>query len=679
MSLFLTEQERSRIADLRKTSAVANGLFWALQNRVGRRAASPDLRDEGTGTEWWYHVAEYLSDAAMAFAFSRSQLLASWLRSITLAIVRRPVDDWVGPVYRDHSGDRPRGHLETAHLGWGVALVLDLAAEVFSDAEREEVAEALREKGMALCLRWLEDAPVLSNWRCVLNAGVALPAIVLGDDSALEKVRAECELGLDVFQPDGSYSESLQYGNYAAYAQMLIWESFQRGGQSVPSFLPYAKMPRWQAASFLYRKPLAGWGGYPMARCVNFNDSAAVFRPSADLLLHIASRAREELPIEAGLARWLFEALYTPIINQGPHDLATFGLLNDFGFLSLSLLTEAAAPISPEEAGLPELMAFDCGDVIARKSWKGRTVLAARTGGRSLHGPGHLHGDLNSFILVHNEERLLADPGHSCYRNLIRGLDVSTRTHNTCTFTIGDQVLEQGTAWRRRWNPATREIESPVDRGGRLLLQDSLDDITVIGSDAAAVYGEPISIFRRYWFLCGEHVVFILDRIEATQPIRTTWNWLLNNRDGQLEAKVFLPDRIVARRGDAGMKLFHLGGAKFQGPDYAHIHDAYHPSPNQMSEGKLGSGLLYHWTETQPAKERSVIHAIAMDHYGTAASWHLKESDATSVRLEAPYAGSVWDFKTFADGREVLVEESVSGRKYSLSLDREGRGKLQRE
>jgi len=547
MSLFLTEPEKSRLAELRKTSAVANGLFWALQNRVTRRASTPNLHDDTTSTDWWYHVAEYLSDAAMAYAFSRSQAVGSWLRSTTLAIARRPVDDWVGPEFRDHSGDQPRGHLETAHLGWGIALVLDLAGEVFSPSEKDEVSEALRDKGIALCLRWLEDAPGLSNWRCVLNAGVALPSAILGDEAALKKVREEYSRGLDLFQPDGSYSESLQYGNYAAYAQMLIWETLSRKGEEPPSFLPYARMPRWQAASLLYRKPLAGGNGYPVARSVNFNDSAAIFRPSADLLLHIACRARHALPVEAGLARWLFDTLYTPVINHGPHDLASFGLVNDFGFLSLTLLPEAAAPISPEEAGLPLMAAFSCGDLIVRNEWKGKTTLAIRGGSDPLHAPGHLHGDLNSFILVHNEERLLADPGHSCYRNLIRGLDVSSRAHNTCTFSLGDRTLEQTTAFRRRWNPQTGQTDDPIDRGARRLALERLDDVTVIGSDAAAAYGEPLKTFRRYWFLCGEHVVFIVDRIESEEPIRTTWNWMLNNRDQQLEVKTFLPDRLVVR------------------------------------------------------------------------------------------------------------------------------------
>src|SRR5690606_20662475 len=338
---------------------------------------------------------------------------------------------------------------------------------------------------------------------------------------------------------------------------------------------------------------------YPRPRSANFNDSAALHRPSGDLLLHIAARARDALPAEAGLARWLFDTLYTPAFEQSPHDLATFGFVNDFGFLAFPLLPQAAAALVPDAAGLGTLEAFSCGDVLARDAWPengGRTILAVHGGGDLLHGPGHLHGDLNSFILVHNRERLLLDPGHSCYRNLIHDLEGSSLTHNTCTFAIeaaGDgpalqedllkgHVLQQSRQLKRHFDPATGVSGPPVDRGGRRLLCAREGDVTAIASDAAALYGKPIAEFTRFWFLCGTHALFIVDRIVADRPVKTSWSWLLNNRDDQLDLKLVRPDRLVARRGHAGMKLFHLGGGTLQEPLHAYVHDAYHPRTNQL-------------------------------------------------------------------------------------------------
>ncbi|UFH57977.1 heparinase II/III family protein [Spirosoma sp. KNUC1025] len=407
----------------------------------------------------------------------------------------------------------------------------------------------------------------------------------------------------------------------------------------------YGKGIRWVASSMFYAKPLAGWGNEPRARAANFNDSAALFRPSGDLLLHLA--ARSSLYEEKGLARGLFATYYEPIPTQGPHELATFGMHNDWGFLTLPLLIHDTKSVSPEEAGLPLTASFSNGHTFMRDAWDGHTIVAINGGGEGLYGPGHLHGDLNSFILVHNRERLLVDPGHSCYRNLIHGLESSTQTHNTCTFlveaeTLGLQedkakatMLEQKSVLPRRVLVNGQPGE-PIDRGNRRLLAEQNEVVSVVGSEVGTAYGAPIKRgstgrFSRFWLMAGSNVLFVVDRIEATQPVTTVWNWLVNNRDGQ--AKVdSQPKCLTVRRNEAGMKLFHLGSAQLSHPVYGYVHDAYHVEPNQYGEGKPGSGLLYRWTETAPAVTRTVVHAIALDEAIGLDRWQLQQ-EGNSITL----------------------------------------------
>jgi len=697
MPLFLSDTERAAVAAGRSRDPV-RPFYWALVNRVERRAASPGLGGHGVTVDWWHHAAEFLTDAAMAHAilYKPSAAVDAWLRDVTLSLVRRPLDDWIGPAFRDHDSQPPRGHLETAHLAWGVAVVLDLAGDVFTESERAEIAAALRGKGAALCIRWLDTTNHLANWRCVLNAGLAVAGAVLDDKAFLERAAAEFRRCVDVFQPDGSYSESLQYGNYAAGTLMLAREALVRRDPSLDAALPlapYAKKPRWDAASLFYQKPLSGWGAYPRPRCANFNDSAALFRPTGDLLLHIAVRARESLPAEAGLARWLFDTLYTPYNAQGPDDLATFGFVNDFGFLTIPFLTQAASAIPPEEAGVPLVAGFSCGDVLVRDAWPehgGRTILAIRGAGDPMHGPGHLHGDLNSFILVHNRERLLLDPGHSCYRNLIHDLESSSLTHNTCTFSVTptddgpvlqehllkDAVIQQSRYAKRLFDPRTGVSAPPVPRGGRRLLLAREGEVTVVGSEVAALYGEPISEFSRFWILCGSHALFIVDRVRATRPVKTTWNWLLNNRDDKLDLKLVRPDRLVARRGHAGMKFFHLGGGSIQGPLYAYVHDAYHPLPARLGEGKPGSGLLVRWSDKTASTARVAVHAAAVDDPGAVAGWHLKTPAERVTVLESPGGTIRWQLEVAEDGSRFVVGDSVSGKNYTVSVDPAGEWSL---
>ncbi|MFW5915273.1 MAG: heparinase II/III domain-containing protein, partial [Planctomycetota bacterium] len=577
MSLYLTDDEHQQIVDCWKSRPM-NQFVWALNNRCHKRAQDAGLLTHDTTVRWWHCYAEYVTDAAMLQALKPDENIAAWLRETVLSAVQRPVDDWIGPWFRNHD-DPPTGHLETAHLSWATAVALDLCPSIFSEDDRHKIRAALIERAIPMCRRWLDNKSTLHNWRCVLLAGLAGAAAVLGDAAQLDYCTEHFKLCVKSFQPDGSYGESLQYSNYAMYALMITYESLIRARPEAAGDLPidrYARSMRWHAASLFYMKPLEGWGPFPRPRAANFNDSAAMFAPSTDLLFHIAARCRESLPTEAGLARWIQKKYCPAVPDSNTGNSSTFGFINKFGFLSIPLLPQAADPVDPHEAGLSELEAFSNGDVMVRDRWDGQTILAIHGGGDPLNTTGHLHGDLNSFILVHNNQRLLVDPGHSCYRNMIHELEVTTEAHNAVTFVVREgnsgqndagtstSVQQQNTADKRVIGK-DGELNEPVNRGARRLLADSIGKVRVVGSEAASLYGDPIDEWSRFWIMCGSHALFIVDRIRAIQPVRTTWNWILNNRDGLTEFKPVHPDRMVVRRGTAGMKLFTPGGVAFQG------------------------------------------------------------------------------------------------------------------
>lgn len=668
MSLFFTEAERTAFTQLRQHDETARGLYWTLLNRTNTRAESPGLAGTahtGTTTQWWHHCAEVLSDAAMAHALAPGNAtLNAWLRDAALSIARRPVQDWVGPPFRNHTGSEPLGHLETAHLSWSLAVVLDLAAAVFTAPERDEIAMALREKGMAPCLRWLQQEPrAINNWNCVLTAGLAVAAAVLDDAPALAYAEAVLPLNVDLFQEDGSYAESLQYGHYAACHIMLTQEAIarRRGVATDAAFIRrLSGSVRWQAYSLLYRTPLSGWGSQPRSRSVNFNDSAATFAPGADWLLYIAARAKDTAPQEAALAAWLFNACYTPVINSRPTDLASFGFVNNFGFLSLLFLPQAAQPLCPAQLKLPLSATFDVGDSIYRSDWgSGRTVLAVQGCNKPLQTCGHQHDSLGSFILAHRNERLLADPGHSCYRSTLRHIDTASSSHNLCTFTVPAQEGDADAAplelsprrnLRRFWDSATLTTKPPLPPLGRHLINAHHGRVCVIATELAAAYGAPIRSYERIFVICDDSALFVIDRVQSDKPVQATWHWLLNNRDGQLEYKPVPPDRAVVRRNAAGMKLFHLCGAQMQTPINTWIHDAYHPLPAQPGEGHNGSGLLLRWHQPQAATTHLGIHAICVDSAAAVAGWHLREKDGCLALLETPGAGERWSIAATADG-----------------------------
>ena len=641
MPAFLTDSERQAI--LANQDPLLPEFADALRQRVAERVSWGGLLGPDSTTAWYYPAAEYLSDAAMHQALWPDEAVANWLKTVTLDICRKPASDWVGPAFRDHS-EPFTGHLETAHLCWGVAAALDLAGDVFSEKETAEIRRALAEKGIALCQRWVKKNSHLANWRGILVSGIVVAAAVLNDEKTLDATLPDLRLCHEAFQPDGSYGESLQYGNYLALALTFAHEALVRRFPEKAATLDVSAYGRglgWVASSQFYAKPLGGaWnlhsgGDEPRARAANFNDSAAIFRPSGDVLLHLAARSSSET--ERGLARWLFQEDYEPMPTQGPHDLATFGMVNDWGFLTLPLLTHEVPPaLSPEAAGLPLTHSFSNGHTFLRDSWEGKTILALNGGGDPLHGPGHLHGDVGSFIFVHNQERLLADPGHSCYRNLIHGLESSSQTHNVCTFLVEKEslglqedlakatLLEQKSVLPRRLI-GDGKPGPPVDRDNRRLICERDDVVSVVGVEFGKAYGEPIRHFSRIWLLAGSHVLFVVDTIEASQPVTTVWNWLVNNRDGQTEAES-RNGVLTVRRHGAGLKLW-AGGAVTGGfPVYGYVHDAYHVEPAQRGEGRPGSGLVFRFTEKTALQTRTVVHALALDTAEALDAWSMETS-----------------------------------------------------
>ncbi len=671
--IFLTDVEKARILAQPSTSPTAQ-LLSAMQARVSKRAISPSLDDKLATTEWWHHAAEYLTDAALIHAVRPTPAADAWLRGCVLEIVRRPVADWAGPGFRGYNGGEMVGGLETAHLTWGIGIAYDLSSDLFSESESDEIKTALREKGLLPCKRYLARTNFFHNWNCVIFAGFSVAATVLGDEKSVAEATAWLPIIADHFQADGSYGESLQYENYAAYSAMIAQEALLRYNPSKTiSLEPYGRIVNWSSYAFLYRKPLSGWPIMDWSQSINFGDCAAIFRPSGDLLIHIAARGKNEMPQQAGLASWLFNTLYFPANEPGPHDMASFGFVNGFGFLSVIMLADAAAPISPDEAKLPVTNAFTGGDAFARDKWGGSTTLGVRIPAEPRHASAHLHGDINSFILAYNKERLLVDPGHTCYRNLNRDLDVSSAFHNTCTFeTVKTEnvsartLIQKGGTNRPLVQKDGKLIAGdPIDIGGKRLIASKVGQVSVIGADAAQLYGAPLRTFTRFFVLCGSHALFIVDHIESDEPLKTTWNFLLNNRDGLLDLQLTSQDKITARRGDAGVKITHFAKDNRNGPIYATMHDAYHPLSGQWTEGKPGSAIMMRWAESKPSLKRTVVNTLAIDDHAGIAGWESK-FESNSYSVESTDRSEKWTLQVAEDGT-LSIQEAISNQTYNLA------------
>jgi hypothetical protein len=669
MSLYLSDSERAFINRERRVGMAAK-LFRSMGARAHKRAEAPGLYARGDTQEWWHLVEETVADAAMVHAVEPAEPLSNWLRDVVLSIVRRPARDWVGPWFRDHARNPPEAQLETAHVARAVAVSLDLAAELFNRVEQDEIRSCLSERVIPMSLRYLEREEQMHNHWCIIASGLAVAAAVTGDRDALVRAGDAYAIYCQAYQPDGTYAESLQYGNYATLNMMTAYESIRRFDATMCKALPpipYVGIARWAAHAHLYLKPLSGWGAAPKPRSINFGDSAAVFVPSAEVLLHIAGPANTSDPTSAALARWLYDTVVEASLDSTPGDRASFGFVNQPGWLSLPLLASARDAASPETLNEPLLHAFGCGDAIARDAWAGKTVLAMRTGGEPMHIVSHVHGDANAIQLTHNRERLLVDPGHSCYRSLVHELEISTHTHNTCVFDVdaptARTLVQRGFENRRRLDRNTMAPVLPAF-AKRLLTAES-GDLRIVAADAAPRYGDPIRQFRRLIILCGSHALFVVDWVKSDTPVRTRWNWLLNNRDFSGDLKVIGRDRLIFRRGDAGMQIFHRSGSQFGGPQYAFVHDAYHPLPNQLGEGAVGSGLLVHWRDTVATTRRVAVHAVAVDDSARIESWSCAGT-SKDVSLIGRDGAIGWRVHVETSSNTVTVSDTTNSRAWRI-------------
>jgi hypothetical protein len=678
--ISIDNEQLARVRAAISSEGMASRLYTALARRERSYTAEPGIVTAADSMDWWHVVWERMSDVAFMQRIEPSDERAEWLRTETLAICDRPLDDWIGPFFRERTSP-PAGMLETAHVGLAVASAAALCPEVFSDAERDRIAAALKEKCQILCERALTqrvatlerapDAPQnrgrLNNWFIVLLNGYGTVSAYLRDDAALNRAAEFYALATKIYNAD-SYGESLQYWNYATIHLAHLNEVMQAARPDLAAELDrscYTRCVTWVVQSHLYNKPLAGWGERSYPRALNFGDSTAMFRPTADVVLHIAARCKELHPTEAGLARWLFEQTFAEIELE-PTDRDSFGFFNHFRWPALVSLPEAAPPLSPDDAKLPLTQAFECGSVIIRDSRaENATTLGVQAGYRPLRVVGHRHLDQNSFILAHRRERIFVDPGHCCYR--LAAQRASGGPAGPPTWTVYNQT---GAGLGQR--PAAGRVAAPPPPINRLVRLEDLDGVSIITSDAADAYGAPVTRAERTWIALLPHVVFLVDRIEAEEPLEIRSHFVFNNRDNRLSINAPTPTRLVLRRGDAAAKFFQLQSRGDDGADvstrversWGYVHDVYHPQPNQPGQGREGSADIRTFT-TPPVRNYLAIYSIVLDAEPAIRGWHVQPEESGRFRVSSPDSNGP-ALAVRADGSLELVDEE---RGRTLTID----------
>jgi hypothetical protein len=627
MSILVTQQEIDRFIAVQAEDAWLHELWTVMQKRTKLNTKELSICQSQDTQEWWHLVWDRMSDAAFVYHVLRDPDIGRWIHFAALEICRKDASEWIGPWFRKRVNP-PVGMLETAHACVAVATALDLCADLFTNQEIRFMHQNLKEKGQEPCLRFLQSGHH-NNWYMVLLLGFTMASAVLGEKENLPAV-AECYQTACTMYNRDSYGESVQYWNYATLTLSRIYETLCRIDHQLAESLPvpYIDCIPWVCTSLMYMKPLPGWTpGKQYPRNVNFGDCAAIYRISGDIALQIAARFKDSHPREAGLARWLFETSYKDS-DLMYNERATFGFFNNYEFYTLLHYPAAAPAMTPVEAELAKSALFDVGHVIVRDRFDNPTTVWAMVGGyEELKVASHRHADQNSITVAHMNERFLVDGGHCTYRlPHAQGFNLSSKNHNTWRF-----IKEDGTLIDQK--PVS--LGQPLNRRTAFITDGSF---TAVASDAAQAYGAPVTKAERMVVSVLPNVLFIIDNIEADEPILVEENFLLNNRDNLLNQHIASATRLVFRRGLAAIKLIQAmaePSTQFSF-SWGYVHDAFHPLPNQNGQGKEGSGLIFTHKSATAACKHVLVYAIPMAAETAIKQWHVKTPTPWTCEIESP-------------------------------------------
>lgn len=674
MFKFFSNEELAAFSN-EPNDSIAKKLYKDMKERVKNYSEYSGLKQPQDDCSWYHICWERLSDASFVYAVEKDTQLGDWIHNSVMSVIKLPKNEWVGPWIRTNfkpiDWDTATASLETAHLTLAVCEAIVNAENVFSKEEKEEISSVLKDVALLLCKRFcvqqiehhekhvaenLEGYVWFSNWfACMLN-GYATVAAVLDSKEDLEIAYSYLPYVEKLYNKD-SYGESLQYSIYTSLHYLHSCEIFKRCGfdtQGAASGYAVCRLMPWYASSYFGKKQNPD--GTATSYFANFGDSGYEMRPAGDVLCFVANRFKNSSPREASLAAWLLNEIYADAKND-TNILSTFGFKPNFGYYTLLYLGNIAKPKNPVQVTMPRNISFETGNIIVRDSWQSpKAILAIMAGYKTLNVTSHNHKDYNSFQMIINGERMLADPGHCCYRLESHLKSVDERSHSNISLYRDSKRIDQDIVGGNFF-----VSQKPLNK---LLRNEIIGDIQVIASDMTDVYKYDGHIKQavRYWFVKMPNAMFVVDCVESDLPFAMESKYLLDNTDNRLDARVFSTERIVFRKGNAALKLFNVftatDGEKSEDEflfDWSFTHKYYHPEPNRDGQGKEGSGLIYRWKNKKQGLSQLRITSFAFDEESNILGWHVDDTEDGFINISSPQNASYLKIKY--NNRKIMIGE----------------------
>jgi hypothetical protein len=553
-SRFLKTAIIPLIALCQTVAAFPNDLMFSEDDlpRIRANTEDPIFRD------YWQSLVEadveedkdFLREA-LVYLVAGDEARGEAARKEALNIARE--DFW--HLFQDADGT-PIGFLRTASKTHRLSLAYDWLYDLFTESEREEILDAIANKGcqpmynalygmkhpetvilwnfnpegqfahMKIDMSRWPDILSRNNFRAVINGGLALGTIVLQEhDERAESWKAILLESIPqfnaLFKDDGSYDEAVAYVNYAMKYQADAIEAVKREwGIDFFDTANFTGMIDYVLAMYMPSH------SYPDGS-VSFGDAGPSLQSFA--AFWVARNARD------GLSQYLG-------LNYAEHY-----------WTSLLYYDPSVRPLPPVEER--ELVELDLDWIIARTGYAIDDLVLAMRSGEPMN---HEHADRNSLLLKAYGEILLSDPGRVTYDNTSPEWVLRTAKGHNMVLIDGEGIQyhkgEEGT----NESKSSAKIVRAGERSGYMFwASDASPGYQILNPDVS-------SVTRSVVLFPEAPCLVVLDKVmKGSEPSKVTARWQIENRDHKGGFASGIDGEFTITRPHARLHVAYAGNRDF--------------------------------------------------------------------------------------------------------------------
>lgn len=396
-------------------------------------------------------------------------------------------------------GEFENKDLAAAHLLRGIACCYDWLYEELTSDEKALILNTLKERGgiMAKCNAWWNRSYMQNHlWICLTSIMEASVAIYDDYPQALKwntEVNRLFEKVFSYLPEDGSVHEGMEYWLYGMefmleYADMA--DKFYSLNVQNYSFIKNTG----KFAAYMMLPELKTNGD--VLNVLNFADcserlgaiTVSVFSRLADIggdgdLKYFSEYIKKKNSSPKDMWQLLMYCGKTHINSNNSINYNNDKLFSDMGYAFMRTGWNEKS----------DVFALRCGACLGSKVPKGYKA--------SNMGTGHVHPDVNHFILYSNGQRLISDDGYTL---------AYTKNHNTLSVD-GTGQYGEGNEWK---------LPEGTDASPQITKMISEPDYTLLIADGTAAYTPESSVtrfVRKFIYLKEQKALLVIDDVRLSQ------------------------------------------------------------------------------------------------------------------------------------------------------------------